>query len=693
MLWPNSFVSPRAARVSAMRTFWRRPAALMLCLALVGTALSPQAVLAEEFSANFKDTDLKTFIETSGRNLNKTIIMGADVKGKVSIRTVTPLNERQYYQLFLNVLESQGYAVVTLDNGVLKVVKSNVAKTEPLPVLGEQSDDYQGDELITRVVPVRNVSVRELAPILRQMIDNAGSGNVVNYDPSNVIMLTGRAAVVERLTEVIQRVDRAGNKSEEVIPLEHASSSEIARVLENLTKNSKDSQPASMKSQVVADERTNSLVISGDPAIRDKMKRLIRQLDSEMERSGNSQVFYLKYSKAEDLVEVLNQVSGSLKAAQGEGQAGVRSRQDVVSIAASKTSNALIVTAPQDIMRSLESVITQLDVRRAQVHVEALIVEVAEGNNINFGVQWASKDAGLMQFSNGTQIPIGSLVGALSKAQPQKGSTIISENGATTINPDKEGDLSALTQLLAGYSGTAVGVVKGDWMALVQAVKADSSSNVLSTPSITTLDNQEAFFMVGQDVPVLTGSTTGSDNKNPYNTVERKKVGIMLKVTPQINEGNAVQLVIEQEVSKVEGQTNLDVVFGERKLKTTVLADDGELIVLGGLIDDQAGESVAKVPLLGDIPLLGHLFKSTANKKEKRNLMVFIRPTILRNGLAADGISQRKYNYIRAEQIYRDEQGLSLMPQTAQPILPAYGQQPVAVEVQAFLQLGKAPHG
>lgn len=688
MLWPNSFVSPRAAR-----TFWRRPAALMLCLALVGTTLSPQAVLAEEFSANFKDTDLKTFIETSGRNLNKTIIMGADVKGKVSIRTVTPLNERQYYQLFLNVLESQGYAVVTLDNGVLKVVKSNVAKTEPLPVLGEQSDDYQGDELITRVVPVRNVSVRELAPILRQMIDNAGSGNVVNYDPSNVIMLTGRAAVVERLTEVIQRVDRAGNKSEEVIPLEHASSSEIARVLENLTKNSKDSQPASMKSQVVADERTNSLVISGDPAIRDKMKRLIRQLDSEMERSGNSQVFYLKYSKAEDLVEVLNQVSGSLKAAQGEGQAGVRSRQDVVSIAASKTSNALIVTAPQDIMRSLESVITQLDVRRAQVHVEALIVEVAEGNNINFGVQWASKDAGLMQFSNGTQIPIGSLVGALSKAQPQKGSTIISENGATTINPDKEGDLSALTQLLAGYSGTAVGVVKGDWMALVQAVKADSSSNVLSTPSITTLDNQEAFFMVGQDVPVLTGSTTGSDNKNPYNTVERKKVGIMLKVTPQINEGNAVQLVIEQEVSKVEGQTNLDVVFGERKLKTTVLADDGELIVLGGLIDDQAGESVAKVPLLGDIPLLGHLFKSTANKKEKRNLMVFIRPTILRNGLAADGISQRKYNYIRAEQIYRDEQGLSLMPQTAQPILPAYGQQPVAVEVQAFLQLGKDPHG
>ena len=390
----------------------------------------------------------------------------------------------------------------------------------------------------------------------------------------------------------------------------------------------------------------------------------------------------------EYLVDVLKQVSGTLTAAKEEAEGTVGSGREVVSIAASKHSNALIVTAPQDIMQSLQSVIEQLDIRRAQVHVEALIVEVAEGSNINFGVQWGSKDAGLMQFANGTQIPIGTLGAAISAAKPQKGSTVISENGATTINPDTNGDLSTLAQLLSGFSGTAVGVVKGDWMALVQAVKNDSSSNVLSTPSITTLDNQEAFFMVGQDVPVLTGSTVGSNNSNPFNTVERKKVGIMLKVTPQINEGNAVQMVIEQEVSKVEGQTSLDVVFGERKLKTTVLANDGELIVLGGLMDDQAGESVAKVPLLGDIPLIGNLFKSTADKKEKRNLMVFIRPTILRDGMAADGVSQRKYNYMRAEQIYRDEQGLSLMPHTAQPILPAQNQA-LPPEVRAFLNAGR----
>lgn len=661
----------------------------LFSLILMAALCSPSSRAEENtFTASFKDTDLKSFIETVGANLNKTIVMGPDVQGKVSIRTITPLNERQYYQLFLNLLEAQGYAVVPVENNVLKVVKSGEAKTEPLPLTGEGHENYVGDEMVTRIVPVRNVSVRELAPVLQQMTDLDGSGSIVNYEPSNVIMLTGRASVVKRLTEVIQRIDREGNRTEEVIPLGNASASEIVRVLESLTRNSSENQPATLKSQIVADERTNSVIVSADPATRDKIRRLIRRLDSEMERSGNSQVFYLKYSKAEDLVDVLKQVSGTLTSAKEEAEGTTGSRREVVSIAASKHSNALIVTAPQDVMQSLQSVIEQLDIRRAQVHVEALIAEVAEGSNINFGVQWMSKDTGFMQFANGTQIPIGSLSMAVSQAKPQKGSTVISENGATTINPDTEGDLSRLSQLLSGFSGTAVGVVRGDWAALVQAVKNDSGTNVLSMPSITTLDNQEAFFMVGQDVPVLTGSAVGENNSNPFNTVERKKVGIMLKVTPQINEGNAVQMVIEQEVSKVEGQTSLDVVFGERKLKTTVLANDGELIVLGGLMDDQAGESVAKVPLLGDIPLIGNLFKSTADKKEKRNLMVFIRPTILRDGMAADGVSQRKYNYMRAEQIYRDEQGLSLMPHTAQPVLPAQNQA-LPPEVRAFLNAGR----
>lgn len=396
MFWRDITLSVWRKKTTGLKTKKR------LLPLVLAAALCSSPVWAEEatFTANFKDTDLKSFIETVGANLNKTIIMGPGVQGKVSIRTMTPLNERQYYQLFLNLLEAQGYAVVPMENDVLKVVKSSAAKVEPLPLVGEGSDNYAGDEMVTKVVPVRNVSVRELAPILRQMIDSAGSGNVVNYDPSNVIMLTGRASVVERLTEVIQRVDHAGNRTEEVIPLDNASASEIARVLESLTKNSGENQPATLKSQIVADERTNSVIVSGDPATRDKMRRLIRRLDSEMERSGNSQVFYLKYSKAEDLVDVLKQVSGTLTAAKEEAEGTVGSGREIVSIAASKHSNALIVTAPQDIMQSLQSVIEQLDIRRAQVHVEALIVEVAEGSNINFGVQWASKDAGLQELNN-----------------------------------------------------------------------------------------------------------------------------------------------------------------------------------------------------------------------------------------------------------------------------------------------------
>ncbi|HAH6135214.1 TPA: hypothetical protein HH959_000359 [Escherichia coli] len=361
MFWRDITLSVWRKKTTGLKTKKR------LLPLVLAAALCSSPVWAEEatFTANFKDTDLKSFIETVGANLNKTIIMGPGVQGKVSIRTMTPLNERQYYQLFLNLLEAQGYAVVPMENDVLKVVKSSAAKVEPLPLVGEGSDNYAGDEMVTKVVPVRNVSVRELAPILRQMIDSAGSGNVVNYDPSNVIMLTGRASVVERLTEVIQRVDHAGNRTEEVIPLDNASASEIARVLESLTKNSGENQPATLKSQIVADERTNSVIVSGDPATRDKMRRLIRRLDSEMERSGNSQVFYLKYSKAEDLVDVLKQVSGTLTAAKEEAEGTVGSGREIVSIAASKHSNALIVTAPQDIMQSLQSVIEQLDNRLA----------------------------------------------------------------------------------------------------------------------------------------------------------------------------------------------------------------------------------------------------------------------------------------------------------------------------------------
>ncbi|MDW3149901.1 type II secretion system protein GspD, partial [Vibrio sp. 2132-1] len=296
---------------------------------------------------------------------------------------------------------------------------------------------------------------------------------------------------------------------------------------------------------------------------------------------------------------------------------------------------------------------------------EALIVEMAEGDGINLGVQWGSLETGaVIQYGN-TGAPIGQVMVGLEEAKDVtktesywNSDTNKWENRQYT----EEGDYSTLASALGGVNGAAMSIVMGDWTALISAVASDSNSNILSSPSITVMDNGEASFIVGEEVPVITGSTAGSNNDNPFQTVDRKEVGIKLKVVPQINEGDSVQLNIEQEVSNVLGANGaVDVRFAKRQLNTSVMIQDGQMLVLGGLVDERALERESKVPLLGDIPVLGHLFKSTSTQTEKRNLMVFIKPTIIRDGMTADGITQRKYNFIRAEQLYKADQGLKLM--------------------------------
>jgi general secretion pathway protein D len=311
-------------------------------------------------------------------------------------------------------------------------------------------------------------------------------------------------------------------------------------------------------------------------------------------------------------------------------------------------------------MRSLKGVISDLDVRRAQVLVEAIIVEVLEGDGINFGLQWASEQGGLVQFNNGSMVPIGSAIAAAEVARDKTvtDSVVGTESGnATEVERTVEGNLEPLANVLSSISGLALGVAENDWAAIVQAVAQDTKSNILATPSVTTMDNEEASMLVGQEVPILTGSTSSSSNSNPFQTVERKEVGVKLKVTPQINEGTAVQLKIEQEVSSVSGATAVDISINKRTISNTVLADDGSMIILGGLIDENVQESVQKVPLLGDIPLLGQLFKSTSSTKQKRNLLVFIRATILRDTESMNKLSHRKYNFIRGEQVKRQKMG------------------------------------
>ena len=635
------------------------------------TALLCFSVSAAEYMPNFKETDINEFINIVGKNLERTIIVDPNVRGKISVRSYDMLDEDQYYQFFLNVLQVYDFAVVEMPSGILKVVRSKDAKTSNIPVVEGSARD--GDEMITRVVPVYNVPVRELAPILRQLNDQAGGGNVVSHDPSNVMMLTGRAAVVNRLVEIIERVDRAGDEEVEIVKLRYASASEMVRIIESINKSQgKTNSGTKSEPRVVADDRTNSVIVSGDIKARQRLINLIQRMDQELETNGNTRVLFLNYAKAEDLVKVLQGVSASIQAEEQSGGTTRRTGTNrEISIDAHQDSNAIVITAEPDMMRSLEDVVRQLDIRRAQVQVEAIIVDVFEGDGTTFGVQWASEAGGGTQFSNGV-VPVGSLAVALKEAEDDTDTeAYVTDDGeVVTVTTTDEGDYSSLASLLGSANGLIAGIIEDGWGAVVQAVSTDTNSNILATPHLTTMDNEEAFFIVGQEVPIITGTTTGSNNSNPFQTVDRQEIGIKLKVTPQINEGDAVQLLIEQEVSSVSGATSVDISINKREIKTTVIVDDGGTIVLGGLIDEDVQESISKVPLLGDIPILGHLFKSTSSTKRKRNLMVFLKPTIVRDGATMNAISHRKYNYMRALQLKRQQEGITLMPSAETPSMP-----------------------
>ncbi|QWZ81763.1 GspD family T2SS secretin variant ExeD [Aeromonas sp. FDAARGOS 1414] len=630
---------------------------------------------ATEYSASFKNTEIEEFINTVGKNLNKTIIIEPSVRGKINVRSYDLLNEEQYYQFFLSVLDVYGFAVVPMDNGVLKVLRSRDAKTSAIPVV-DGSNPGSGDEMVTRVVPVRNVSVRELAPLLRQLNDNAGGGNVVHYEPSNVLLITGRAAVVNRLVEVVNRVDRAGDQDVDIIKLKFASAGEMVRLVTNLNK---DGNPQGgtasllLSPKVVADERTNSVVVSGEPKARARIIQMVRQLDRDLQSQGNTRVFYLKYGKAKDMVEVLKGVSSSIEADKKGGGAtagGASIGGGKLAISADETTNALVITAQPDVMSELEQVVAKLDIRRAQVLVEAIIVEMQDGDGLTLGVQWGNANGGGTQFTN-SGLPLGSAIAAGKDYQ----------NGKT--------DTAA--GLLKEFNGMAAGFYHGDWAMLATALASNTKNDILSTPSIVTMDNKEASFNVGQEVPVQSGSQSSTTSDQVFNTIERKTVGTKLVVTPQINEGDSVLLNIEQEVSSVAqtqatGTANLGPTFDTRTVKNAVLVKSGETVVLGGLMNEETKEQVSKVPLLGDIPVLGYLFRSTSNTTSKRNLMVFIRPTILRDADVYTGVSSNKYSLFRAEQLdAAAQEGYLTSPK--RQVLPAYGQDVmVSPELQKEIQ-------
>ncbi|WP_414735736.1 type II secretion system secretin GspD [Dickeya chrysanthemi] len=648
---------------------------------------------AAEFSASFKGTDIQEFINTVSKNLNKTVIIDPTVRGTISVRSYDMMDEGQYYQFFLSVLDVYGFSVVPMDNGVLKVIRSKDAKSSSIPLANNEQPGV-GDELVTRVVPLNNVAARDLAPLLRQLNDNAGAGTVVHYEPSNVLLMTGRAAVIKRLVDIVNTVDKTGDREMITVSLTYASAEDVAKLVNDLNKtDEKNALPSTMLANVVADERTNSVVVSGEENARQRAVEMIRQLDRKQVAQGGTKVIYLKYAKALDLIEVLagngtsgnrnssstnssrpsstrsnntlnNSNSSSSGSSSGSGSSSSSSSSSMgfgsafgsanssggrtiviqgkeVTVRAHDQTNSLIITAPPDIMRDLEQVINQLDIRRPQVLVEAIIAEIQDADGLNMGIQWANKRAGMIQFPNSNasnNIPISTAV---------IGTDQFRSDGTLT---------TAYANALGSFNGITAGFYRGNWSMLLTALSSDSKNDVLATPSIVTLDNMEATFNVGQEVPVLTGSqtTVGSGN-NIFNTVERKTVGIKLRVKPQINEGDSVLLQIEQEVSSVaEGNSStnssLGVTFNTRTVNNAVMVTNGETVVVGGLLDKNTIETNNKVPLLGDIPWLGSLFRSKVQTMNKRNLMLFLRPTIIRDPGQFQDASINKYRSFNNEQ-------------------------------------------
>lgn len=667
-------------------------------------ALIPLLTFAQTVTMNFKDADIRAVIGTVAEITGKNFIIDPRVNGRVTIISSRPMSKDEVYQIFLSVLEVNGFATVPAGN-VIKIIPDANAKFGNIPTI-DGSEATPGDQIVTQIIELDNVQAAQLVPILRPLA--SPQAHMAAFPGSNILVISDRAANATRLADIIKRIDKPNTSEIEIIRLEHASAAELVRILTTLDQQSKQGDPTAVRTTLIADERTNSILVSGDQADRLRIRATISHLDTAVESDGgNTHVVYLRYAKAEDLASVLSGVpvtgggvdDGERSVTDGEGSPGAipppiapgsinpqellaRARsggfpiggggggagaaeEDEISIVADEATNSLVITAPPDRYRGLLAVIRQLDVRRAQVVVEAVIAEVSVDKAKELGIQlrFAPDDfdgAGIFTGSNfGTGPGINQV--SANPASVGDGFTLGIFDGFATI---------------PGPNGTSLRIL--NLGVLVRALATDADTNVLSTPTLVTMDNEEAEIVVGQNVPFVTGSFSsigdggGGTAGNPFQTIQREDVGLKLKIKPQINEGDAITLEIEQEVSSIAPGTTAaaDLITNKRSIKTSVTIDDGKFLVLGGLITDNLTESVQKVPILGDIPGLGALFRNKRTTIGKTNLMVFLHPVILRDGEGGARISSSKYNYIRAEQLRKAQDGVSLYPDATAPILP-----------------------
>jgi general secretion pathway protein D len=651
-------------------------AVLLVAMSLAAAAAPPRSTDGPTITPNYKDADLSQIIQAVSEVTGKNFIIDPRVNAKVTMLSATPMSPAAFYEAFLAVLQVYGYVAVPAGK-VIKIIPNTDARQ--LPSIDLPNDvSSTSDEIVTQIITMKNVSAAQLVPLLRPLIPQ--QGHLAAYPSGNMLIISDRASNVNRIMKIIARMDESGDEPVEVIALRNASAADLVRTVNQLSQG-QAAEGAGAPVKIVADERTNSVLVSGEKSLRLKIKALIVNLDTPMQSGGDTQVRYLRYADAEKIADKLKGQATASAKAQGGPQGGAPTAAGgganvdaSVTIWADVATNALIMTAPPKIMKSLMAVIDKLDIRRAQVQVEALIVEVDVNKSSNLGVQWVLYGQGNSTVPAAVTNFPGSGTGIVNLAAAALGGTSSTTSTAAT---GVAGAVSALktgaTLAIGRYNPTS----GTNFAAIVQALRSDGSSNIISTPSLITMNNEEAEVKVTQEIPLITGSFSNTQSSvsgttSPFTTIQREEVGTILKVTPHINEGNSVQLKIEQEDSSPGAKLtdSADISTNKRSIKTTVLIEDGGIIVLGGLMSDTVTQSEDRVPVLGAIPLLGNLFKSRSGSRQKKNLLVFIRPKILRDADATETTSEGKYEEVREAEKKLGKGHINLLPGEKQPVIP-----------------------
>lgn len=633
---------------------WRR-----LLAAVSLAALAPFAGAAEQdsWTVNFRDTDIGELIRFVADATGKTLIVDPAVRGTVQVVSSEPVDADGLYALFLSILDVYGFAAVESGN-VVRVLPVQAGAMQPLP-LGLDENPGAGSALVTQVIQVQNVSAVQLVTVLRPLA--AQEAQMTAYAASNSIIVTDTAENVARIRDMVAYIDSASIPQTEVVTLRNAAAEQVRELLQQLRGDSEVPQEAPL--QIVADARTNSLLLSGTQAQIQQLLPLVERLDSPLTQDGKVNVVYLQYARAEALAPLLNGILRETAATE-EGAAAA-----APAVQADADTNALIITADADVLQALKNVIARLDIRRAQVLVEAIIVELSGERGEELGVQW------LFLNDNGAY-------GSSSTGTGSSAAIAGAALGATDSSGNPLDIRGSLAEALALTPGQVLGVGRLDdelsFNALITALQADSAANILSTPSLLTLDNEEAVITVGRNVPFVTGSFTSTGNNssnpdNPFQTIERQNVGVTLRVTPHINEGDSLVLELSQEVSSLldSALLNSNPITNERRIETTVLADNAQTVILGGLIEDSVNGREQRVPLLGDIPGVGRLFRSSSNRQNKTHLLVFLRASIMREQRELQEATAEKYSFIREQQLQQSTSGAAGAPDSY-PLLPEW---------------------